>query len=108
MSNERYLLSVEVRLAHHQAIRQRESHPSFLDYINREPRFAGCKVTIDFQIVIDARQRRFNGRQRRLGIRRQGSVAQRRVFTDRQHHPAVCAGSRALRHSDASRQNCNY
>src|SRR5258705_5053413 len=92
MSKEGDLASVQFCFTHHQATRQRQSDPTVFDHIHGKPRFSGGEIAIDFQIVIDATERRFNWRRPRLSFEWKGRMSQRRVFIYRQHYPAICRG----------------
>ena len=63
--------------------------PAVFDHVYRQPRFSRRQVAIDFQIIIDARQRRLNRRRFRLALRGKGRLPQRTIIINRQHDPSI-------------------
>ena len=63
-------MTVELCIADHQTIRQANTHPTVLDHVDSQARFAGSEIAVNFQSVVDAAQRRFDRRRSRFRIGR--------------------------------------
>ena len=56
-----------------------------------KPCFAGGEIAVDFQIVVDATECRFDRRRSRFGLGRRSGAFQSHVFTDGEDDPTVRA-----------------
>jgi len=85
--NERNELAVEPGFANQKTCRNWDAHPAILQDINREARPTGGKFAIDAKVVVNARERGFDGRRLRLSL---GGISPRvkvPVFLNRQDDP---------------------
>ena len=82
-------LSVELRIAHHQAGRNLHARPAIAQDVDGEQRATGDGVVLDAKVVVDARQRGIDRRGGRLWRLRIRALAERAVFVNWQHHPSI-------------------
>ena len=79
--------AVEFRIAHHQAVGHCNAHPTVLDHVDSKPRFAGGEIAVNFQIVIDATECRFDGRRSRFRFSREQPRASARCIRSLEAQP---------------------
>ena len=82
-------LPVELRITHHQAGRNLDARPTVAQDVDRQQRAASDCVVLDAKVVVDPRQRGFDGRSGRLWRLRIRTLAKRAVFINREHHPSI-------------------
>ena len=86
--HERDEFAVKPGFAHEQARRNGDADPAVLQNVHCESGAAGCQIAIDADIVVDARERRFDGRRLGIAIRGKGTSVKSAVIFDGQNDPA--------------------
>ena len=81
--DQRNRLSIQLRIAHHEAGRNLHTRPAIAQDVDRQQRAAGDRVVLDAKVVVDARQRGIDGRGGRLWRLRICALAERAVFVNR-------------------------